>query len=305
MIDFPDESKHPLAKDGLEVIRPDCSVGINRLLGQLKDWASEDAYPRFSIFLLNVFTMVRNVWFKDIKLNQVIAACNSEMDMFTTYLEAYLDKVAPPEFQLPVVLYYPLYEAIPSQLRRKPSPAYERFMSGYQLILRGMSLHAPPQIVHRGYKTHRWILPCPPSRLPRHTITPWLKEGVKKKFLGSYKVGDNIYLMTGIPVDLHLCFDFPNVKLWEYYTGTVKEPSDFGSKLNIPKEISVPFTPFTHRVFGDPVSIQGVVEWKPRTDLLKKIAPNKWRMSSDRMKMEDLASVGVKADYKDLVSYKF
>ena len=305
MREFPDESQYPLAQDGIEPIRPDCSVGINYLLGQLKRWSESDAAPRFGMLLLNVFTIVRNIWFKDIKVDQVVAACNCEMDMFTTYLEAYLEKVATGNYQLPVVLYYPSYEAIPRELRRKPSPAYERFQGGYDILIKGMSMHSPPKLIHRGYRTHRWIVPCPPIRLPRYTLGQWIRLSVKNGTLPTFKLGDNIYMMTGNPIDLHLCTDFPNVKLWEYYTGTVKDPKDFGSKLNVPKEVSIPFSIFTHRVFGDKVNIQGIVYDKGRTNLLKKISPNKWKMVSDRIKMEDLQSVGITADYKTLTSYKF
>lgn len=302
---FPDESNHPKAQNGMDVIRPDCSVGINWLLGLLKQWAEVDQAPRMSMMLLNVFTLVRNIWFKGILLDQVVKLVNDELDMLTIYLEAYLYQVAKGYFELPVVLYYPHYEAIPANIRRRPSPAYERFMKGYQILLNAVKHHHRPTIVHKGYKTHRWLMPCSKYKLPRHQLAQWIKSGLNTKLFTSFNLGDPIFILTGIPVDLHLCFDLPNVKLWEYYTGVIKGPDEFYTKLNIPKEIIVPFNNFTHRVFGDTITIEGIVHNKNRTTLFQNIAPNKWMQYNDTMRMADLKKVGVSQTYKELTNYKF
>ena len=79
----------------------------------------------------------------------------------------------------------------------------------------------------------------------------------------------------------------------------------FGSKLNVPKEVQIPFSVFTHRVFGDTVNINGVVRGKNKTTLLKEITPNKWLYSTDKMKMEDLHKANVHLTYQQLTSFAF
>lgn len=302
---FPDESNHPKAQNQMDVIRPDCSVGINWLLGLLKQWAEVDKTPRFHLMLMNVFTMVRNIWFKGIQTNQIVKLFNDELDTLTIYLEAYLYQVANGYFELPLVLYYPHYEAIPPSFRRKPSPDYERFMEGYKLLLKGVAHHHTPKMIHKGYKIHRWIMPCSKTTLPRHQIARWVKNGVSSKLFANYTLGDPIFILTGIPVDLHLCFDLPNFQLWEYYTGMIKKPHEFYTKLNIPKGVEIPFNNFTHRVFGDKITVEGIVHNKQRTTLLQNIAPNKWMGYNDDMRMKDLKNVGVTQTYKELIQYKF
>ena len=301
---FPDESNYPLAQNQVEVIRPQSSVAINRMLGNLKEWADVDKKSRFGMILMNAFTIVRNVWFKGIKINDLIQKCNEELDSFTLYLEAYLHQVTEHGFILPLVIYYPHYAAIPVNIRRPPSPAYEEYSLLYETLLKRMSQHRPI-LAYRGHKTHRWILPTLLNKMPRDALRSWIREMIRIKEIGSYVVGDNITMMTGVPADLHLCEDFPNVNLWEYYTSIMKPSNQFGTKLNVPKEIQIPFSVFTHRVFGDTVNINGVVRGKQKTNLLQEISPNRWMYSSDKIKMDDLRKVNVYLTYLQLTSFCF
>ena len=301
---FPDESNYPLAQNQVEVIRPQSSVAINRMLGNLKEWADTDKQSRFGMILMNAYTIVRNVWYKGIKIDEMIKKCNEELDSFTLYLEAYLHMVTEHGFTLPLVIYYPHYAAIPESIRRPPSPAYTEFTVLYELLLRRMSTHTPV-LAFRGHKTHRWILPCPLTTMPRDVLRNWIKQMIRLKDIGSYSIGNPITMLTGVPADLHLCHDFPNVNLWEYYTSLIKNSQQFGSKLNVPKEVQIPFSVFTHRVFGDTVNINGVVRGKNKTTLLKEITPNKWLYSTDKMKMEDLHKANVHLTYQQLTSFAF
>lgn len=303
-MDFPDERNYEVSQDGTDKIRPGCSVPVNRLLGSLKDWAQIDKTSRWGMLLVNAYTVVRNVYAPGKSQTQIAADFASDMEMFLLYLDAYLTHVTPNGFRLPVVLYFPSYQAIPQTITRQPSPRDQERWAAYQQLASRLS-YAGPKLTSEGLRTHRWIVPCGNRTLPAHGLVSWIHSVVQSKMAGSYTIGAPLGIMTHCAVDLHMHKRVSNFKLWEYFTSAIKTPDQFGTKLQVPSDIPIPFTVLTHRLFGDAIHIKAEVTGRMKTKVLETAKDKSWMRSTDHQIFHMAGTVDKLLKFNELTSYKF
>lgn len=303
-MEFPDERGYEPSQDGTDLIRPGCSVPLNRLLGSLKEWATQDTTPRWSLFFVNAATVVRNVFNDSITYDQMRHDFASDMEQFTLYLDAYLSHMTPSGFRASVVLYFPDYSSIPLAIAREPSPKQIEQSKLYVRLMKQVA-GAGPRLTSEGIRTYRWTVPCAKRTLPAHALVSWLHRAVTEKTIGTYRIGDPVALMTHCAVDLHMYRRLSKVTLWEYFTSVIKTPDRFGTKLMVPKGVDVPFTVLTHRLFGDRVHIKPEISGRLKTKLLESALDGRWMRYTDSQIFREAHAVNDKLTWHDLLSFRF
>ena len=301
---FPDEQGYEVSKDGTDLIRPGCSVLLNRLLGSLKQWSTEDKTPRWSLFLMNAATVFRNVYVKGDTATTIREKFMADMENFTVYLEAYLNIVGGRDTRVPVVLYFPDYSAIPKTIAREAGESGEAATRLYKTVASSIAPGAP-RLISQGQLTDRWVVPTAGRVMPIHTIISWLHGIVTSGQSGSYKWGDSVCLMTHCAVDLHGYRRLPNMVLWEYFTSAIKPPSQFWTKLSVPKDKPIPFGIVTHRLFGDAVHIKPLVSGRLKTRVLETADNNAWMRLTDDQIIQKVKGVDKAIDLSSVKSFKF
>lgn len=288
MVMFPDESHMERSKDGTEPIRGG-SVGWNCVFGLFKTRASVDKVPFATLFLINLETVFRNNYNKTLSAKEIADACVRDMDLFLTYLEAYLawvlrGKTLPP---IPVVLYIPNYHTIPKDLLREHPASWDHMMQAYGIFRKNFP--TTKTVSSRTQFTTRWVIPVGVMTYPHIELSHWVHSTSLENQSGGYTWGDPVCLITRNVIDLHISRRIRSVVLLESFTAQIKTPDQFGTKLV--KDVPVPFTVGTHRAFGDPVHIRPLVERKTKKELLQLATTNKWMVRSTEGILRDISSV--------------
>lgn len=305
MVMFPDERSLEHSADGTDLIRPGCSVGFNRILGFFKAWAGGDTQPKWDMFLLNGATIFRNNFDPKKSQAQIYEDFQSDCEMFTLYYEAYLSFCAPPGTRIPIVVYIPDYSAIPATIAREASPR-EIEMSRAFMVFQAAQVKLGARLLSAGPFTDRWIIPAGSrQRMPQRDLVDWIHKGISAKQLGSFRWGASVGMVTHCAVDLHMHVKVPRMSLLESYTGIIKPPNQFGTKLVNDKGVLVPFNKLTHRIFGDPIHIRPAVTGRKRTELKKMAVANNWFRKSDTAIYQDVRSVDPNIKNTDLTNFTF
>lgn len=286
---FPDDSQFARSDDGTEPIYPNASVGINRILGMFKNFALVDTKPRWHMFLFNAYTVMRNIM-NDVKNKTSIqkkdlpGMFDMEMASTLTYIEGYLSQFRL-EKPATVAVYFPDYSHIPSEIRRNLQGDKLAIFEAYEELRKSISPR--PMITHIDNVTVRITVPAGnKNQYPHDTLSGWIKEHAIDKHTG-YDWGEGIFILTHVPLDLHMVNKVPWLQLAESYQGIIKLPNEFGTKL-VPKDTNIPFTSVTHRVFGDSLQIVPMVGGKKRKGLITLADKHKWIRCSLEMIVRDI-----------------
>lgn len=288
---FPDESAYPRSQDGTEPIRPNSSVGINSVLGMIKNFSAIDKRPRWGMYLINAFTMVRNIvsgklkdgtWTKE----RILIEFGNEMQSLVTYIDAYhaaFNNKKP----VPILFYIPCYDKLPIDARRTFAGEKNDVWEIFKLLASAF----PPAMHEISYNqiTTKWSVPVGSTQLfPHEALVTAVKNiGLHRKT--EYTWGDPIFLLTHCPIDLHIYRKLP-VQLVESYQGIIKLPKEFGSKL-VPKSTTIPFTSETHRALGDTLQVKPLVTGRKRTELIEAASSKKWMSRSSEGIASDIRSI--------------
>lgn len=279
---FPDVSTLEKSQSGDEYIYGG-SVGINRILGHLRDTAFLSSAPKYGLFLINTLTLLDNVYDKGTKNEaELYKAFLKEVEMLCMYIEAYASVRKIP-YTPTIVFYAPTYERLPSQVRRDNSNNANGRVQALHDVLRPQLAYSPTDISVTD-ASQRWIVPVGSAGLPHKDIVAWLRGKAGK--LHYIQSQDQVALITHCVIDLYIHLSLPKVQLLERYTGQVKQPSTFGSKLGVGNH--VPFNMYTHRAFGDKIHIKPLVQGIKKTNLLTVAEKNKWTRLSQDLILNDL-----------------
>mgnify|MGYP001324033486 CR=1 FL=1 len=290
MVAFPSEVGYERSQDGTDLIRPGCSIGFNRLLGAMKTWAYMDKHPRWSMVLINGATVFRNNFDPSKSYDQIKQLFLSDLDQFVLYLEAYLSIVAPRGYRIPVVVYIPDYGKLPKEICREASNR-DLIMSKLFSQMLQESYRLGPRLFGHGAYTDRWVIPVGKTMTPQREITSWIHQSLTQGQLGSYRWRDKVCLISHCAVDLHIYRKVPEIELFESHTALIKTPGEFGSKLISEKKARIPFSVFTHRVFGDAVHIKPLITGRKRTQLIELANTHKWIQHSELTMFKDVESI--------------
>lgn len=281
---FLNEDHLPKAKDKLTPIRGG-SVGINNILGYFKDHATSQRYPQWNLFLINAFTLSRNVYRKNISHSEFYGDLVSEIRILVLYIQTYLSYFPNQNKQYPVIIYFPNYSNIPNHVRKPLNTTdqtlvtfYEKSVDGVFAIFKQHSVMDHIKLIFTKVGDKR--------NLP-YTV---LDKGIRSLALSQndntmYKYGDPIFLLTHCVMDLYLSKKMINVELMESYNAVVKKPKEFGTKII--KEIHIPFIWILHRLFGDNTHISPYSK-KDRRKFITMAQSNKWGIKTDDQILRDI-----------------
>lgn len=306
---FPSTEGLSRSEDGSEFIYGG-SVGLNRILGNFQSYSMLDASPRWSAYLLNMFTVFRNAYNPKLTDMQNAQMISQDCEYFLLYLDSYLEALPLNQRSKtkPVVFYVPHYDRLPLDIVRNTPKVVDMLSMFYKLMPSCVPLQSG-QVSQSEYTT-RFVLQCPKMELPQVTLAAWLRSYAMQNQSG-YKWNDQIFMFTHSAMDLHLCNRVPGVTLVESYTGATKYPKDFGTKLSVSAkdleaypDLIIPFNTVTHRAFGDPLLIKPLVVRNMKKALLEKANDKKWYTRTTDSIISDIKEVtGIKAS--ELVKIRF
>lgn len=284
---FPDTTNNPRSADGTEVILGG-SVLINRILAMFKDRSLTDRKAEWDLYLLNAWTIVRNVYVPGMKPAQIREAFLKDCELFCTYLEAYLSCFRWAQgTRIPIVVYFPDYKKLPEDIARVPKGQNEDIFKAYLNLRKEMP--SANMLLSQSMLTDRWIVHAGGGSLPHVELAAWVKNFSLGNHTSSYAWGKKVFLMTHCPVDLHIHRLIPEINLIESFTAAIKTPKEFGSKLI--KDVPIPFNYATHRAFGDSLQIHPIAQRQVRASLIEVAKERKWMTRTLETIVNDIVKV--------------
>jgi hypothetical protein len=270
MYTFPDVSHLPQGLDGTQIYGG--SIGSNRIFDYLKNSAPQLTAPRWDLYLINVFTLVRNAHVKGMNQKQLEEAVDHDSDMFMTYIGAYTGF----RKQTPAVVYFyaPDYSAVPKELMRVHTGNQEELDRMYHELYKKL----PDKV------TELTEIPSTQKFLSRvgRSIFPHkdLNERIRYIYQGRRNHGLlGTVMISHCVLDFHLYKAISGLQVLESYTGAILTSQDFGQKLV--KEVKVPFNATTHRLFGDSIQLNPLIKGRDRTKLVELAKDKHWFVKTE------------------------
>ena len=279
MDNFPDDRHMERSADGSEIIRGG-SVGLNRILNAYVARAAQGIRPAHSGVIISAFTVFRNVWdMKEHDPKKIDVGFITDVSLFLDYHDTYLSKTMT-NFEktkwVPVLVYFPDYSKIKKTLLRDLGPGAEDMMKAYKLFLK-RALDGDGTIKEMAHSKCQFVSATSEVFPFREVADKFRKFASQRDSL--YTSGNKVGVLSSMPIDYYLMLRVRNIELIESYTGLLKDPRDFGRKLD--KKGNLPFNPTTHAIFGDAVLIKPFVTGKDRKELLEEAEKDRWFSKSE------------------------
>lgn len=253
---------------------PTVSMGTHAILNRLQALSPVTKDKKYwHAFVVNMATLVRNVYTTSATPEQIVAAATTDAKMLLEYISSYATDVpAGFTYQPHVVLYFPHYIHLPEMYRKeKFPPAYQRYEE------------CTPALVNS-------VLECAAAYCNSATISlkvcessptqPWPNLDLLTDFpisLDSRLVSD-VVMISHIPVDYHLAPNFGSLTFIESFTGKVKPAEVIVTKVI--SDNSIPFNAYTHILFGDSVVLRAQLTRKQKTELRTIASTEHWELLS-------------------------
>lgn len=298
VIPFQNEALLPKALDNETPIRGG-SVGINEILGYLKDTATKRKSSQWKLFLLNAFTITRNVFTKDMSYPVFTEAFINECKLFQDYLRSYLSYVDHQDnrtYRYPVILYFPKYDKIPLSMRKHHPDSYRTHVIYYNKL---KEHHANMNTSSHDDFIKFHIVSVGNTHLPFRELASYLRSKLLLEKDVLFNLRDPVFLLSHCVLDLYIHTTLPKVELVESYTAKIKTFKEFGSKLT--SAVDIPFIWETHRLFGDGTHIEPLVKGQKKKLMIEVASKHKWIFKNSNMILNDIVNtLGVSRD-----SFKF
>jgi len=276
------------ATEGLERAKSDPSeplyngtIGSNRIFHVLRTTAGLNNSPKYNLFLINVYTLVRNAYSKDIKQKDLEKLVDTDVDMYMTFIGAYTNfKRAVPAT---VLFYAPDYRTIPKEMLRKSGEQRTEMDTLYAKLLSKLprkltELTEDPSV-------RKFLVATSGNTFPHKELPGYIRE-IFQGQRTSGQIGTVIF--THCPIDLHLATVIPGLELFESYTGMIYPAIEFGRKLT--KDVNVPFNTATHRAFGDNTHLIPLCNGAQKTKLVELATRKNWAIRTEREIISDITS---------------
>jgi len=283
---------------GLETSKSDTSefiyngsIGSNRIFHTLRTMAGLTGNPKWDLYLINVYTLVRNAYTKGISQRDLEATLDKDVDFYMTFIGAYMSYLRTTPA---VVLFYaPDYSNIPKALLRKTSGQREELDGMYIKILRQL----PRKLMEATEDplVRKFLIATSGSSFPHKDIPDYIRS-IYGNTRNAGQLGTVI--LTHCPTDLHLMTTIPKLELFESYTGSIYPTSEFGRKLT--KDVKVPFNTVTHRAFGDEVHFEALIKNRRKSEMIEIAAKHNWAIRTEREILLDILSY-----FPEVTDYKF
>ncbi len=288
MVQFPDDRHNPRSADGTEPILGG-SVALNRILLMLKNQAQDRNRIAWSAVAINSYTFFRNVYQKDVSIQELIQRFKTDIELFRIYLDAYLTYFTPVAYSIPIVIYLPDYRYFPNRLLRDVSPSVQQMDVEFKKF--SQSLHPSDVMLNTNEVTDLWCCAVgSTAMLPHIELAHWLQTKTLAGNKFGYRYGMPIMLISHCPVDLHIYRRIPNTFLIESHQGTIRPSSQFGHKLSTQSD-AIPFLSSTHQVFGDPIHLAPRADSRQRKLLLEMAVSKPWMQRPTETVLKDIIGV--------------
>lgn len=276
---FPNTAGLEKAKnDPSEFLYPG-TIGSNRLFHILKLMAESQPTPRWDLYLINIYTLVRNAYKKGISQEKLEKLVDDDVDTFMTFIGAYLNYRR--QTQGTVLFYAPDYRAIPSEYLRPITSQNVETDAMYKELRKKLPLKLTE--LTEDLSLRKFLVMTSGMTYPHKEIPGYLSMIYKgTRIYGSI----GTVIITHCPIDLHLYSSIQKLELFESFTGNITPSLFFGKKLT--KETIVPFIPTTHRLFGDEVHIAPLLKGKQRTEAIKLAVEHRWAIKTERDIINDV-----------------
>lgn len=276
------------------------SVAINRILEMLRSQAYVHNRHEWKVYLINMLTIVEGCYSPSISLKDLHERVSTDTQLLTTYIQAYSELEKPKPQSVFVLFYYPEYTHLPKDLLRTPSEKSTIIDDLYRKLRGGVS---PGGMDHQ--YDHVWV---GYTRVGSTSIFPHKDlERLLGKMNAKAPYALSLYpiaMISSYVLDLHLFRSGYKGHLLERYTGKLKAPSEFGTKIH--PDGRLPFTPVTHLAFGDDKLIAPKVKGRPRTAILERAVKEHWSTKTDeQIKSLLLNTPDLKLTSQDLTRIRF
>jgi hypothetical protein len=278
---FPDTSGLERAQNDLTEPLYRGSIGSNRIFHVLRTTAGLINNPRWDLFIINVYTLLRNAYSKDIKQQAIEKIVDADVDLYMTFIGAYCSflRLMPAT----VLFYAPNYRAIPKELLRKTTGQRAEMDVMYDKLLHKL----PTKLTEltEDVSVRKFLVATSGNTFPHKELPGYIRE-----IYGGIRTSGQIgtVLFTHCPIDLHLTTTIPKMDLFESFTGAIYPVSEFGRKLT--KEVKVPFNTTTHRAFGDDIHLIALCKGPQKTKLVELAAKRNWTIHTEREIINDITS---------------
>ena len=284
MYQFPDTAGLERAKRDIEEPIYQCSsMGINKVLDVLRISAGTIGHPRWDLYIINVFTLVRNAYKNNISQHDVDKTVDVDVDSLIQFIGAYMSyqRTTPAT----VLFYLPDYSAIPKDLLREHTGNKAAVDNLYTKLKTKLPVNSTKRMVEltEDPLVKKFLLVTSGNTFPHKEIPRYLNEIYGgKRITGSL----GTLLLSHCVIDLHISAYVSGVELIESFSGNIIPSNLFGSKLT--KEVEMPFLPVTHRLFGDDDHIIPLVKGRQKKNMIDIIRKDHWGVMTERQIVSDI-----------------
>lgn len=253
--------------DGVEIAH-----GLAPVLNTISNLIKSRRAPKWSLFLVNFETLIRNRMSERDTATPVVDGALSDARIFANYLIA-LSEVCQKVIKPIIAFYIPNYKNIPNRYLRLILPAHTEERWEYLAQLKDRLVQ-------------EWDIKDDNVNvlLVEQDVNkkPWLPKALVQDIdsAGGHAVRYRDTLMfSHMPVDYHLMRRVPHWNLIESYTGNIKKPSEISMKMfGIP---NMPFNKYTHVLFGDKYLLRAAAAPKIRKEMKERAAREHWELLTD------------------------
>jgi len=267
---FPNTTNLPKGDDDTPIYSG--SIGSNRIFYTLQQTAGSTRSPRWDLFLISIYTLVRNAYQKGINSTALEAMVDRDSDLYMTMIGAYCSYRR--MTNATVLFYAPDYSAIPKHLLRVHTGHYAELDVLYQALYRKL----PNKLVEltEESSTRKFLAKVGSGTFPHKQL-----PGIIRALYGGHRPYGAIgtVLLSHCPIDLHLYKTIPSLDLLESYTAAIIHTDEFGRKLT--KEVKIPFNTTTHRLFGDDIHLMPLLKGREKSKLIDLAGKQFWEIRTE------------------------
>ena len=282
--------------DPEEPIYSGSSIGSNKILYNFSKNAGLVGNPRWDLYLINLYTLMRNAYSKGITQKNIEQIIDTDINLYVTFIGAYSSYQRP--IQVVILFYAPDYKAIPKELLRT--------FTGQRLELDNLYTNFKNKIptklmeLTEDFHVRKFVVATRGGTFPHKELIGHLKS-----IYGGNRIHGPIgtVLISHCPIDLHMKTMLPEIELLESYTANILTSKQFGNKLT--KEIpNLSFNMTTHRIFGDDIHLVPLIHGKQRTKLIEFAIERNWPIRTEKEITNDLLIKFSNISLKDLLLLK-
>lgn len=276
-MNFPDISNNPVGDNG--VVYHNASIGLNVILNYMRETARNINAPQWDLYLINIYTMVRNLYQKGMHQVELEQMIDRDADILMTYIHSYT--CTRRSIPATVFFYAPDYSAVPKSMLRLHTGNQEELDRLYLNLYKKLPVKLTE--LTEVADTRKFLCQVGKSIFPHKDIIEKLKLIYQPhRLTGSI----GTVMISHCPLDFHIYKAIPKIQLFESYTGTILNVQDFGQKLI--KDVKIPFNTVTHRLFGDSLQLVPFFKNKDRKTLIELARDKDWGVKTETEIIRDV-----------------